>query len=318
MTAGLFFPDPIEELGSKSLCAKQFDRITITHARRELGRKLEREGIECAYLDARILIGHALALDHSALIRQAADVLNVDQAIRIAELGNRRLAHEPVARIVGHKEFWGLTFKLNRHTLVPRPETETLVEAALATFSDASATSASDRSKALRILDLGTGSGALLLALLSELPNAFGIGTDVDPCALECARGNALAQHARASFVACDYGSALAPQFDIVVSNPPYISTSEIARLPAEVRDFDPKGALDGGADGLDAYRTVAAHAGRLLAPAGVLVVELGHGQAEPIMSIFKDAGLAPGEPQHDLSGIPRALPARICPGFLS
>jgi release factor glutamine methyltransferase len=317
MTAGLF-PDRIEELGSNGLCAEQFDRTTVAHARRELGGKLEREGIECAYLDARILIGHALALDHGALIKQAADVLDVDQAVRIAELGNRRLAHEPIARIVGHKEFWGLTFKLNRHTLVPRPESETVVEAALGTFADASAPSAIDRSNALRILDLGTGSGALLLALLSELPNAFGIGTDVDLYALECARGNALAQHARASFVACDYGSALAPPFDIVVSNPPYIPTSEIAGLPPEVRDFDPKGAFDGGADGLDAYRTVAAHAGRLLARAGVLVVELGRGQAEPVMSIFRDAGLAPGEPRHDLSGIPRALLARICPGFLS
>ena len=228
------------------------------------------------------------------------------EAGAVAALTSRRLAREPVARIVGRKEFWGLPLKLNAHTLVPRPETETVVEAALAALDRGGA-----RTRTLRILDLGTGSGALLLALLSELPAAVGVGTDISAEALACARDNAaalgLAQ--RASFVACDYGAALAGPFDLIVSNPPYIAHGDIAALAPEVSEFDPLRALDGGIDGLDGYRAIAADAPRLLAPNGSLVVELGAGQADAVISLMRGAGLVPTEPPRpDLAGIARAL----------
>jgi len=170
--------------------------------------------------------------------------------------------------------------------------------------------------RALRVADLGTGSGALLLALLSELPNAFGVGTDISFAALRCARDNAaaLGLSARSSFVACDYGRALRGPVDLLVSNPPYVARADIAGLQAEVRDFDPQRALDGGSDGLDGYRAIASHAAPLLAPDGILVLELGHGQLGPVTSIFVPAGLAPVAPQCDLAGIVRALVMRVLP----
>jgi release factor glutamine methyltransferase len=285
----------------------EFVGVTVTAARNTLRRRLENAGIESASADARILLGHSLDLDHRALMAQGEHVLDSEQARTVARLAMRRLAREPIARILEKKEFWGLTLRLNAHAFVPRPDTETVVEAALAAFIDPNA-----RAKPLRIADLGTGSGALLLALLSELPQASGIGTDIDVRALECARTNALAHCARASFIACDYASALKADFDLVVSNPPYIRTGEIAGLAPEVRQFDPKTALNGGTDGLDGYRAVAADAVRLLGPGGVLVVELGCNQAQAVVSIFEEVGLAAEEPRYDLSGIPRALPARL------
>ena len=290
---------------------EEFVGQSVACARRALRRMLERAGFESAHLDARVLLCHALSIDHRMLIANSDAVLDAEDAGKIAGLANRRLTHEPIARIVGQKEFWGLPFQLNSAALVPRAESETVVEAALAAFPDATV-----RTKMLRVADLGTGSGALLLALLSELPHASGVGTDIDLSALACARANAMAQGARASFIASDYGSALTPPFDLIVSNPPYVRTGDIAALPPDVRQFDPKGALDGGADGLDGYRAVAADAARLLACDGVLVVELGCNQADAVKRIFHDAGLAAEAPRPDLSGIPRALPARPSRGF--
>jgi release factor glutamine methyltransferase len=227
--------------------------------------------------------------------------------VEIDAIAQRRLEREPVARIVGTKEFWGLPLTLNADTLVPRPETETVVEAALAALGD-------ERRRALRIADLDTGSGALLLALLSELPAAHGLGTDISLSALGRARSNAaaLGLGARASFVACDHGAALDGGFDLVVANPPYVRSTDIAGLQPEVRDFDPRRALDGGPDGLSAYRMIVADARRMLAPYGVLVLELGAGQLAAVTALTVAAGLAPGACQSDLSGVPRALPARV------
>ena len=284
---------------------------SIGAARRRLALEFRRGGLDAPELDARIIVGHALGLDHTALAAQSGRMLAADEAGAIAALSARRLAREPVARLLGRKEFWGLPLKVNAETLLPRPETETVVEAAL------SAVDCDDRrAHALRIADLGTGSGALLLALLSELPNAFGVGTDISFAALRCARDNAaaLGLSARASFVACDYGSALRGPVDILVSNPPYVARADIAGLQAEVRDFDPRRALDGGPDGLDGYRAIASHAAPLLAPDGILVLELGHGQLGPVTSIFAPAGLAPVAPRYDLAGIARALVMRVLP----
>jgi release factor glutamine methyltransferase len=284
---------------------------SIDAARRRLAREFRQQGLDAPELDARIIVGHALGLDHTALAAQSSRMLAAAEAGAIAALSARRLKREPVARILGRKEFWGLALKVNAETLLPRPETETVVEATLAALD-----CESRRSRAPRIVDLGTGSGALLLALLSELPSASGIGTDISFAALRCARDNAaaLGLSARASFVACDYGTALRGPVDILVSNPPYVARADIAGLQAEVRDFDPRRALDGGPDGLDSYRAIAPHAARLLAPDGILVLELGQGQLGSVTSILAAAGLAPVKPRYDLAGIARALVLRALP----
>jgi release factor glutamine methyltransferase len=283
---------------------------TVEAARRSLASTFRRHGFDSAELDARLIIGHALALDHTALAAQARRELAAAEAAIIDTLVSRRLAHEPVARILGRKEFWGLPFKLTPRTFVPRPETETVVAAALAALARDHA-----GSRALRIADLGTGSGAILLAILSELGGeAFGIGTDISPAALDCARDNAAAQRQRVSFIACHYGAAIEGPIDLIVSNPPYIPRREIATLEPEVGTFDPHLALDGGPDGLDGYRAIAADARRLLAPEGILIVELGFGQAAAVISLFTGAGLASSPPRHDLLGIPRALAAHLLP----
>jgi release factor glutamine methyltransferase len=284
---------------------------SIEAARRRLAREFRQGGLDAPELDARIIVGHVLGLDHTALAAQSSRVLAAEEGGAIAALSARRLAREPVARILGRKEFWGLPFKLNAETLLPRPETETVVEAALAALDRENRTS-----QELRIVDLGTGSGALLLALLSELPSSCGIGTDISFAALRCDRDNAAAfgLSTRASFVACDYGTALRGPVDVLVSNPPYVARADIAGLQPEVRDFDPRAALDGGLDGLDGYRAIAPQARRLLAPGGVLMLELGQGQLGAVTSIFASTGLAPIAPQHDLAGIARALVMRAPP----
>lgn len=282
---------------------------TITAARRALARSFAAAALDSPELDARILIGHALALDPAGIISQGPRLLTSAESAAIAALAQRRLAHEPVARILGVKEFWGLPFRLNAETLVPRPETETVVEAALAALG-------AQRQGALRMADLGTGSGALLAALLSECPAALGVGTDLSDTAIACARRNmrALELQERALFVVCDYGAALRGPFDLLVSNPPYVRRGDIPTLQPEVRLFEPARALDGGADGLHGYRAIAADARRLLAPDGLVVVELGAGQASAVAALFSAAGLAVERPRADLSGMARALPARLMP----
>jgi release factor glutamine methyltransferase len=282
--------------------------LSVAATRRHLAQSFRDAGLDTPDLDARILVGHALALDHAALAAQADRRLTGQEAEIVAALARRRLDREPVARIVGTKEFWGLPLALNADTLVPRPETETVVEAALAALGDV-------HGGGLRVADLDTGSGALLLALLSELPAARGVGTDISVAALRCARSNAaaLGLAARASFVACDHGAALGGNFDLVVANPPYVASGDIAKLEPDVRDFDPDRALDGGADGLAAYRAIAADAWRLLEPHGVLVLELGAGQLEAVRSLTAAAGLAPAaECRSDLAGVPRALAVKV------
>jgi release factor glutamine methyltransferase len=282
--------------------------MTIAQARRAIADAFRQAGIDSPELDARLLAGHALALDHSGLASQSTRRLDAGAAHALAALATRRLAREPVARILGIKEFWGLPLRVTEATLVPRPETETLVETALAAIdSDGS------RARTLHIADLGTGSGALLLALLSELPNAQGVGTDVSTEALAVARDNArrlgFADHAQ--FAACDFGTALKDDFDLVVCNPPYVASGDIAGLAPEVRR-DPRRALDGGDDGLASYRAVVGQARPLLKPAGHLVVELGDGQEQAVAALCNAAGLSPSPARADLGGIPRALHARV------
>jgi release factor glutamine methyltransferase len=283
------------------------EAFTIGGMRRALAEKFRGAGIDSPELDARILVGHALSLDHGALAAASARRLDAEQAAAIATLLRRRLAREPVARIVGSKEFWSLRLAIDRSTLVPRPETETVIEAALAAVD-----ACGPRSRALRLADLGTGSGALILALLAELPNSFGVGTDRTLGALLAARDNARRLgFAHAQFLACDLAAALSGPFDVIVSNPPYIPSADISALAPEVRDFDPRPALDGGADGLDYYRAIAAQIPALLKPGAILVVELGAGQSQAVATMFSNAGLAPSPPRPDFNGIPRALLAQ-------
>lgn len=280
---------------------------TIAAARRVLAEAFRAAGLDTPELDARVLIGLALNLDHSALASEGRRPLDADDANAISALAARRLAREPVARIVGHKEFWGLEFRVTPATLIPRPETETLVEAALDLID-----SDGRRTAALRIADLGTGTGALLLALLSELPQARGVGTDISPAAIEVARGNAarLGLAGRAEFTIGDFGTALRGGFDLVVSNPPYIVSRDIDTLAPEAAS-EPRQALDGGSDGLACYRAIAADARRLLTPGGYLVLELGIGQEGLVTALIAEQGLALLPLRPDLGGTPRALCAR-------
>jgi release factor glutamine methyltransferase len=284
------------------------DGATIAALRRAVARRFREAGLDTPDLDARLIVGHVLGLDHAGLMRESERPLGPRTLAGIDALAARRLAGEPVARILGVKEFWGLPFAVTPAVLVPRPETETVVETALARLDAADA-----RERPLRIVDLGTGSGAILVALLHELPQAFGVGTDCSVAAIETARENArrLGVAPRAAFFACDFGAALGGGFDLVVANPPYIATPEIGTLAREVRDFDPLAALDGGADGLTAYRTIVADAGRLLAPGAFLVLEVGAGQSDAVSALSGAAGLTAVAATPDLAGIPRVVSAR-------
>jgi release factor glutamine methyltransferase len=281
--------------------------LCVDAARRGIARRFRERGIDTPDLDARILVGHALGLDRTALMLAGERRLEAVEMARIEAFAARRLGREPIARITGTKEFWGLPFKITPDVLVPRPETETVVAEALAAVDRTGA-----RSRALRIADLGVGSGAILIALLVEVPNATGVGTDRDPQALALARENArrLGVTPRAAFVACDFGAAVAPGCNLVVTNPPYIRTDEIAELEADVREFDPLNAIDGGRDGLAAYRVIAVHARHILAPGAHLVAEIGKGQGDAVAALLATAGFGGIRIVPDLAGIARAVVA--------
>ncbi|MEO3434732.1 peptide chain release factor N(5)-glutamine methyltransferase [Inquilinus sp. CAU 1745] len=263
---------------------------------------LARAGIPDARIDARLLVGHALGLDRAGLLSSANRIVGPAELERIERLAARRLRREPVSRILGSREFWSLDFLLSPATLDPRPDSETIVEAALALSPD--------RDAPLRVLDLGVGTGCLLLAILSERPNAFGIGLDRSAEAAATARANAarLGLAGRAAMAVGDWGTPLEGTFDLIVSNPPYISAGDLGGLEPEVTLHDPPLALSGGRDGLDAYRAIAAQAPRLLGPGGWIVLEAGKGQAGDVSALLADAGLADIGVRNDLSSVPRAV----------
>ena len=276
-----------------------------------LAQAFRTAGIEDADVDARLLVGHALHLDRARLIAQSDRILEAREINVISALAARRLKREPVSRILGRKEFWSIALAITPDVLVPRPETETVVEGALDFVVRGGL-----RMEKLRILDIGTGSGALLLALLRELPNATGTGTDISTGALKVARENAArcGVEGRCTFVVCDIASVVEGPFDLLVSNPPYIAHDEITSLAPEVKNYDPTVALDGGDDGLAAYRAIAADAKRLLAPGARMFVELGAGQEAAVRDLFTNVGLTAGIARTDLAGIPRVLGAGFVP----
>jgi release factor glutamine methyltransferase len=275
---------------------------TRAQALRSLRQILAEAGLETAALDARLLVLAALRIPAAELIARPDLPLAPPEAETLAAFARRRLAHEPVARIAGEREFWGLPFALSPETLVPRPDTETLVETALGLVPD--------RRAPLRIADLGTGSGCLLVALLHERPEATGLGVDLSFGALVTARRNAQANGvgARAHFALSRWADGVAGPFDLVVSNPPYIASPVIPGLDPEVREHDSLLALDGGPDGLEPYRIILGEAGRLLAPGGLLVVEIGYDQAQAVKGLAEAHALEILTIAHDLSGNPRCV----------
>jgi release factor glutamine methyltransferase len=285
------------------------DDLTVAGLRRRVAARIGEAshasvGSVNAALDSRLIVAHVLRRDAANLVLVDRDTVDAATEARALALADRRGAGEPVARLVGRKEFWGLDLLLSRETLVPRPDTETVVSGALA-FVDRTV----GREATLSVLDLGTGSGAILLAILSEMPNAIGVGSDVAVGALETAQENArrLGLTERASFTRSNWGDRLNGSFDVIVSNPPYVESGAIAGLPVEVKGHDPHVALDGGQDGLGAYRELVPDLGRLLAPAGRVFLEVGAGQAASVARIAVEAGF--GAVSHrDLAGVERVL----------
>jgi release factor glutamine methyltransferase len=270
-----------------------------------VGDRLAAAGIGSARAEAWLLLGRVSGRERPQLIADSLESLTPAQEAELERLVQRRLAREPIAYILGEKEFWSLPFQVGPAVLIPRPESETVVEAALAALPE--------RRAALHILDLGTGSGCLLLALLSELPNATGLGVDASAAALEIAEANAhrLGLAGRAEFEQRTWATGLDCPFDLIVSNPPYVSEADRAELQPEIRDFEPHAALFAGPDGMEAYRALAPDCARLLRPAGFLALEIGQGQGEPVARILEQHGLIVAARSRDLAGIERCLIAR-------
>ncbi|HLI11020.1 MAG TPA: peptide chain release factor N(5)-glutamine methyltransferase [Alphaproteobacteria bacterium] len=275
---------------------------TVAAALAEAVPQLQAAAVPQPRLEVRLLLSHATRLSAEAIIGHPERALDADEAASFAALLARRRRREPLAQILGRREFWSLSFKVTRDTLSPRPESETLVEAALAGIPD--------RGAPLAVLDLGAGTGCLLLALLSELPRARGIAVERSLAACRVAHENAeaLGLAERSHFIVGDWGEAIAARFDLVVANPPYIPAALIEGLEPEIARFEPRLALSGGADGLESYRALAVALPRLLAPAGRAVIELGQGQGDAVTGIFAESGLQPLGRRLDLAGIERCL----------
>ncbi len=279
--------------------------LDVGRATRLVRAAFAEAGLEGAEAEARMLAGHVLGLDLTGLTVGADRPVDGARALRLADLARRRLAGEPVQRLIGSAGFHGLDFRLSAETLVPRPDTESLVEAVIEHFS---------AEESFVFADLGVGSGAILVAILVARPKAIGVATDLSAEALATARANAEANGVagRAHFVRGSYAEALAPDaFDLIVSNPPYIATGEIATLDAEVRLHDPRLALDGGVDGLDAYRAIAPRAAGALRPGGLLALEIGWRQGAAVAALVAAAGLEAVTVAPDLAGRDRVVTAR-------
>ncbi len=278
------------------------DIFTIQGALTDATQQFQAVDSHTAALDARLLLQHVLQCDWEDLLLNKDDALSVDERSAWDSVIAQRLRHKPVAKIIGTAGFYGAIFKTTTDTLDPRPDSETLIDIIERLFAD--------HTIALRILDLGTGTGCLLLTLLRLYPHGRGLGADISEAALDVARTNAIAHSldTRVNFVASNWFAQVAGPFDLIVSNPPYIDHAALNNLSASVRDYDPMLALDGGVDGLDAYRTIVTHAPQFLSPGGWLVVEIGFDQADAVNALFLQTGFANVHVYYDLSGHPRVV----------
>jgi release factor glutamine methyltransferase len=270
----------------------------------DVRRRLEAVGVDTPVIDARLLVEAGAAVSRLDMITEPRRPLSPTQVAAVEALARRREAREPIAHIFGRKRFWTLDLAVTADVLIPRPETELLVETALETIA---------AEAPARVLDLGVGSGAVLLAVLSERPRASGVGVDISEAALAVATANARAHRLsdRAEFRLGDWTAGGEGEFDVVLSNPPYVASSAIDALAPEVARYEPRLALDGGGDGLDAYRAIVAGLGRMLAPGGAFAFEVGHGQAEAVRALAYAAGLSADVVRRDLSGAPRVVAGR-------
>jgi release factor glutamine methyltransferase len=278
------------------------DAASVAAALGSAAAVLRAAGIDAPRREARLLMQHALRLRPEALLASDNRPLDDAEATRLSVLVSRRAGREPLAYVTGVREFWSLEFAVDRSALVPRPETETVVEAVLARTAHLPSRP--------RLLDLGTGSGCLLVALLSERRGATGLGIDINADAVSLARGNA-ARHGldgRGSFVVADWCAPLAARFDVVVSNPPYVTAEALASLAPEIACHEPRTALAGGADGYACYRRLAPQIACVLAPAGLAAIEVGAGMADEVATLFAAEGLAEIERRTDLAGIDRCV----------
>lgn len=259
---------------------------------------------DLAALEARLLAQHAWKVTPEVIVRDANQAITDEKIHALEMLIARRLTREPIAQIMGYKHFWNDDFAVTRDTLTPRADSETMIEAVLR--------HAPDKDAALQLLDLGTGTGCLLLSLLGEYPHATGVGVDRSPAALNVARRNAhnTLRATRCDFIAGSWCETLetSRQFDIVLSNPPYIPSREIITLMRDVRDHEPALALDGGMDGLDAYRVILASVGAHMKPHALLVFEVGQGQAQDVAMHGQAHGFTLVEIARDLNGIDRVV----------
>ena len=277
-------------------------------------RRLLGAGIDSARLDAELLLGCALRLGREELILAAAKDVSGAESERYEDLLIRRLNREPLAYITGQQEFWSLDFLVSRDVLVPRPETEMLVELALGHLAE------TNNRESTRILELGTGSGAIAVALATELPQAQIVATEISPAALAIARRNASRNGVAMRFLQGDLFSALDQElenhFDLIISNPPYIPRDEISMLDAEVSRWEPRAALDGGVDGLDFYRRIAEEAPAYLQQGGAVAVEIGAAMGSLVVALFeKRAAYGDIQVHQDYSGRDRVVLARTCHG---
>jgi release factor glutamine methyltransferase len=268
---------------------------------KQAGERLAAGGIDTAVLDARLLFQAASGLQHEDIVAEPDLVVPPEVAARFSMFLERRCKFEPVSRILGTREFYGRSFRVTPDVLDPRADTETLIGAVLGLVKGKGV---------LRILDLGTGSGAIAVTLLAELPEATAVASDLSAAALAVAKGNAeaLSVAGRASFVQANWFEGIGGKFDLIVSNPPYIPLGDIAGLTPDVREFDPPRALDGGPDGLEAYRRLANGAGGHLAPTGRVILEIGAGQENAVNELFTGQGFARESRHFDLAGHIRCL----------
>jgi release factor glutamine methyltransferase len=284
--------------------------VTAHTALADAGQALAQWGIASALLDARLLLAHALGMERTESVLLADRPLKEDEISRFSSFVARRAHFEPVAYITGKKEFWSLDFCVTRDTLIPRPDSETLIEAALKRVR---IKKTQEQAGPIALLDIGTGTGCLLIALLKELPAARGVGLDNSERALQVAEENAKRHgvETRARFIRSHWCDALHGTFDLILSNPPYIAEGAMNALMPDVLHFEPRSALAAGADGMDAYRALAPQVAARLNPGGVALFEVGQGQAKGVSALLSRQGLMTEYPEKDLAGTPRCVVAR-------